>query len=294
MVEIILAVLNVADKLAPAIGWLIDKFIELDKKTDGWSTKIGVLLIALRALGATSLITGIYSLATALGVMAAPILAVAAAAAGGYWVGSKIYEWMDDKRQSIMGGGAKPKSGGGGNSPAKSQSSSTADPVKFFMGLGWTKEQAAGIVANLKAESDLDPYAQGDGGKAYGIAQWHPDRQANFEKWAGHNIQNSTLEEQMRFVNYELTQGSEQKAGRMLRAANNARQAGRIVSEYYERPAARMAESSKRAEMAASISQNTTINVNGSSDPSATARAVASEQVRVNSDLTRNFDLALR
>src|SRR5260363_90445 len=47
---------------------------------------------------------------------------------------------------------------------------------------GWTHKQAAGIVANLKIESGLNPKAVGDGGKAYGIAQWHPPRQAEFRR----------------------------------------------------------------------------------------------------------------
>ena len=67
--------------------------------------------------------------------------------------------------------------------------------LDFFMspkGGGYTLEQAAGIVGNLQAESgaNLDHTADtGDGGNAYGIAQWNrvasPDRVANFEKEMG-------------------------------------------------------------------------------------------------------------
>lgn len=163
------------------------------------------------------------------------------------------------------------------------------DPMSFFQSMGWSKEQAAGIVANLQAESNMNPRAVGDNGKAVGIAQWHPDRQANFRRWAGKDLKDASVEEQMRFVHYELTQGSEQKAGALLRATQNARQAGEVVSRYYERPLATDAEASRRGTAAAQIAQTTTINVMGAGDPVATANRVADAQSRVNQDMVRNF-----
>ena len=52
---------------------------------------------------------------------------------------------------------------------------SAKDAVKFFISKGWTKEQAAGIVGNLQAESgkDLKTNAVGDGGRAIGAFQLH-------------------------------------------------------------------------------------------------------------------------
>lgn len=185
---------------------------------------------------------------------------------------------------------------GGGSSAASPTTSpkagSAADPMKFFMGMGWSKEQAAGIVANLKHESNMNPNAVGDNGKAYGIAQWHPDRQANFAKWAGKDIRQSTAEEQMRFVNYELTDGAERKAGMLLRAAQSAQFAGAIMSRHYERPASADAEAAKRGAAAVTIAQNTTINVNGG-DAGATGRAVAGEQNHVNQNQIRNLKTAI-
>jgi hypothetical protein len=110
----------------------------------------------------------------------------------------------------------------------------------FFQSQGWSKQQAEGIAANLSAETGgtFNPKAVGDSGSAYGVGQWHADRQSNFAKWAGHSIQNSGLDEQLRFVQYELTQGDEKAAGDKLRNASSAFEAGSIVSKYYERPAA--------------------------------------------------------
>jgi hypothetical protein len=78
----------------------------------------------------------------------------------------------------------------------------------------------------------------GDGGKAYGVAQWHRDRQLDFEKWAGKSIMGSSREEQLAFVNYELTKGKERAAGNMLRKAQSQQDAHRIFTNEYERPAA--------------------------------------------------------
>jgi hypothetical protein len=169
------------------------------------------------------------------------------------------------------------------------QGGSRLDPMAFFQSMGWSKEQAAGIVANLQRESNMNPRAVGDNGKAVGIAQWHPDRQANFRKWAGKDLKDASVEEQMRFVHYELTQGAEQKAGNLLKAAKNAEQAGRIVSLNYERPANAEYEASRRGAAAAQIAQTTTIQVIGAGDPVATANRVADAQSRVNQDMVRNF-----
>ena len=129
----------------------------------------------------------------------------------------------------------------------------TADAMAYFQGKGWTKEQASGIVSNLHAESGLRTNAEGDNGKAYGLAQWHPDRQAAFAKWAGKDIRKSSLEEQLGFVHHELTEGAERRAGQRLRAAGSAAEAGEIVSRLYERPAKADEEAAKRAATATQL-----------------------------------------
>jgi hypothetical protein len=47
--------------------------------------------------------------------------------------------------------------------------------VASLMKMGWSKEQAAGLAANLNIESGLRNIV-GDSGAAYGIGQWHADR----------------------------------------------------------------------------------------------------------------------
>lgn len=183
--------------------------------------------------------------------------------------------------------------GGSAPAPAGQQGGGGNGAYGFFRRMGWSHEQAAGIVANLQAESGMKANAVGDNGKAYGIAQWHPDRQAEFKKWAGKDIRQSSLEEQMGFVHYELTEGNERKAGALLKAAKNAQQAGEIMSRNYERPLAADAEASKRGAAAVQIAQTTNINVTGG-DAAATGRAVAGEQGRVNQQLARNLQTAVQ
>lgn len=125
--------------------------------------------------------------------------------------------------------------------------------VRFFEQQGWTRNQAAGIAANLSAESALNPHAVGDNGKAYGIAQWHPDRQRAFTAWSGKGIQGSSLEDQLKFVQFELTKGSERAAGAALRSAQDAATAGQVVSSQYERPADARGEASRRGALAARL-----------------------------------------
>jgi hypothetical protein len=121
-----------------------------------------------------------------------------------------------------------------GRAAGTSQNADAA--MKFFMSAGWTKEQAAGIVGNLQTESgrNLNTQAVGDGGKAKGIAQWHPDRQADFQRVIGKDVKDSTLEEQLRFVDWEL-KNSEKRAGEQLKRARTAAEAARIVDKQYER-----------------------------------------------------------
>jgi hypothetical protein len=132
----------------------------------------------------------------------------------------------------------------------------TRQAIDYFVAQGWTQAQAAGIVANLQAESNLRPTAVGDNGRAVGIAQWHPDRQADFQAQMNRPVQGSTLEEQLQFVQHELTNGNEQNAGNRLRQATTANEAGAIVSRHYERPADRNGEAQRRAQRAAGILNN--------------------------------------
>lgn len=136
-----------------------------------------------------------------------------------------------------------------------------AAAIKFFEskeGGSWTHAQAVGIVANLIQESNISPTSVGDGGQAYGVAQWHPGRQGNFAKYAKEkglshtNIRSATLTEQLGFVNWELN-NTEKSAGAKLRQAQTPYDAAASVSRYYERPANTEGEMAKRGNKADQI-----------------------------------------
>ena len=132
--------------------------------------------------------------------------------------------------------GYQPGSGGTGAGAGATGNAKKA--VEYFISKGWTPEQAAGIVGNLQAESgaNLNTAALGDGGQAYGIAQWHPDRQAKFAKAFGKNIRQSSFEEQLAFVQWELD-NDESKAASWLKRAKTADEAAWVFDKYYERSA---------------------------------------------------------
>jgi hypothetical protein len=111
------------------------------------------------------------------------------------------------------------------------------DAVNKLMKMGWTREQATGIVANLRAESGMNPGAVGDNGQAIGLAQWHPDRQATIQRQFGKSLRNMSADEQLAAINWELNNG-ESSAGNALRGATNSQEAARIFAEKFERPAA--------------------------------------------------------
>jgi len=118
----------------------------------------------------------------------------------------------------------------------KGETGNAKEAVAFFVSKGWTPPQAAGIVGNLQAESgaNLRTNAVGDGGQAYGIAQWHPDRQAKFAKAFGKDIRQAGFKEQLAFVQWEL-ENSESKAAAKLKGAVTTEQAAWIFDQYYER-----------------------------------------------------------
>jgi hypothetical protein len=128
--------------------------------------------------------------------------------------------------------------------------------LNYFMQQGWSPQQAAGLVANLQAESttNLNTDAVGDGGKAYGIAQWHPPRQQDFAKAMRKPLQGSSLQDQLEFVQWELN-NTEANAGRRLKSAKTAEDAAAIVDQYYERSSG--AHRQKRIALAAALSPAT-------------------------------------
>src|SRR5690625_2056910 len=112
--------------------------------------------------------------------------------------------------------------------------------MEFFLSRGYAPEHASGIVANLIHESGLDhTIGTGDQGKAYGLAQWNivgsPERYSNFEKIFNKSLYESTFEEQLEYIDWELN-NTEKRAMANLLETTNPMDAALVVSEFYERP----------------------------------------------------------
>ena len=262
---------NLAEILKPALVWLYDKFVEMDKATDGWSTKILALLVALKFLGGTEILTGLAGLtlafarlatsaAGAAGAMSGSV-AVAALAAGaglGWAIQKYVPGWADYFGQI----GTK----------LYDYTHKADAAVARWVNRGLTPAQAAGVVSNERSESNFRTNAVGDHGQAYGLFQWHKDRQDAFAQWAGHDIHGSTEKEQEDFAFYEM------KRMGVLNAMENFRDdptgSGALFSRMFERPAAADAEAARRGANAAQIYNNVTIHIDGAQSPEATGRAV--------------------
>lgn len=285
---------------------LITLFNQANNATDGWTGRILAVVsaLSLARIGITAVMSllGLGGVTSAAGAVGTRLLGAAAIGAGGLGLPLAAVGGAAWLGHSLAGG---PNMYGATSGPysTRSKDGLRDEAVKYFMQMGWSREQALGIAANLMSESSLNHLSTGDGGKAYGIAQWHPDRQAAFKAWSGKDIRQSSLQEQLAFVNYELTQGGEQRAGRMLKGAGSARDAAAIVSQNYERPANAMGEAMKRGALADSwagtvltsggsngnvtISPTVTNHIYGQSDPNKTADLVGKENDRMTGNLTR-------
>lgn len=108
---------------------------------------------------------------------------------------------------------------------AGAPSASGMTAFQWFVNQGWSTAQAAGIVGNLQQESGLNPEAVGDGGKAFGLAQWRDERLDALKEFAAANgLDYKTSEAQLQFINYEL-KNSERAAGSALGSATTVDEA---------------------------------------------------------------------
>jgi hypothetical protein len=170
------------------------------------------------------------------------LFAIAGAAAGALASASGIGGRTPSPAGAPGGAGAPAYNG-----PGVAATGSAKETIDFFEKKGFTRAQAIGIAANIEAESKFKTNAEGDDGKAYGIAQWHPDRQAIFQRTYGKPIRESSFQEQLEFINWEFN-NNEKKAAGFIRQAQDAGQAAAYVDQYYERSSG--AHRQKRIEIA--------------------------------------------
>lgn len=132
--------------------------------------------------------------------------------------------------------------GPAGGAPPANEEAAANQAMQYFESQGWTKAQSAGIVANLEAESSLNPDIwQIGGGGGYGLAQWGASRQEAYQQWSGQPITQASFQQELAFVQHELTTDYSD-AGDDLKAVTGnsaaaAEQASNVITSQYEIPA---------------------------------------------------------
>jgi hypothetical protein len=112
--------------------------------------------------------------------------------------------------------------------------------VAFFRAHGWPEAAARGTAAGIMAESGGDPNAfngAGGGRGALGIGQWRGSRIDDFERVMRRPLRGSSMDDQLRFMQWELN-NSERSAGASIYGAGNETAALSAYVNRYMRPAA--------------------------------------------------------
>lgn len=125
--------------------------------------------------------------------------------------------------------------------------------LNFFINKGLSNHVAAGIVGNLIQESGLKTNIKGDGGKAFGIAQWHPDRQKGLKALAdSRGTKIDDFETQLEYVWQELNTTEKGTLSRLLNS-RNVDEATTIFMRHFERPNEKYANLTGRIKYANSL-----------------------------------------
>lgn len=267
---------TIAGELTPAFAEMAEDFVAFYRNNKdlvdsglkeffgGLADNIQLVAVAMALMGGSAALKGLATLRALVGLGGAAAAARTAATAGAAGAGSAAAGATAGASMLAVGAGGVAATLYSSklnenedtellnNKLKKGGTLAAGATVGFFKAKGWTEEQAMGIAANLQQESAFKADAEGDNGAAYGLAQWHKDRQASFAKFSGKDIRQSTGAEQLEFVNHELTKGNERTAGNKLRMAATPYEAASVVSTQYERPKDRDGEAARRGEIAES------------------------------------------
>lgn len=200
-----------------------------------------------------------------------------------------ILNWIGKHLSGLTGGHYDPITGKGVSAVQRFESDATGAGKRIaakLMAMGWSKEQAAGMAGNILQESSGNAGAMNESGH-YGLAQWGKNRQMDFQEWSGHSIFGSTEDEQLAFMNYELTKGKERAAGRKIKGSSTAEGAAISTRAYYERPGLLEANDAKRVGYANDILGGLSSNsMNGAVHNSSRSGSVSIGKIEVHTQAT--------
>jgi hypothetical protein len=287
-------ILGFAERLWPHIEKLFGYLVKLNSATDGWSTVIIGLAVALPGLTSAVISLGAALAGLALG---GPARGIALVAGLGYTLGtlfdkytgvSTVYGgWAESFGEWFNNFRGKALFAVGGNSMKQ------AWVMDQLEKMGWSHNQAAGLVANAQYESGMNPNAENidpvTGNAHRGLFQWSETRWADFIDMAKRQgWDTSDPIAQLKFMNQELRFGSERLAGSALLASQSASRAGYVVSHAYERPGSDV-QDALRSGLAVQLANNTTIHVDGAQEPHRTADVIQQHMARLDSAIIREF-----
>lgn len=119
--------------------------------------------------------------------------------------------------------------------------------------LGLPHAAAVGVAANILKESNFNAQAKGDNGAAFGIGQWHKDRQDAISKHFGKDIHSMTRDEQLQAYIWDMSTANGGHTLQRLQGITSSANAAAMVSRYNERPANQQGEMADRARIATNI-----------------------------------------
>ena len=158
------------------------------------------------------------------------------------------------------------------------------EDIAFFMSKGYSREQSAVMAATAFHESGTNALQWGDGGKAMGLIQWHPDRRANIMRGTGIDVTTADRQAQREALLWEMKNirrngWSDQK----FRAMNDVGALSRYFTGTYVSPADAYGQSIARANTA--ISALSTFSGGASPTPN-NQMSVKIEKIDVNTQAT--------
>lgn len=292
----------------PSMEWLIkaldkgsDVFTAIDQRTNNWlSTILGIAAATGGISAMAAMLTKLTGIPLGAGAFAmlARFTGIAGLAVGLYEaiaptstnVGEDAYIKAHPELYPVA-----PK----GTMPHRAAPNAAQQAMDYFMRSGWTRAQAAGIVANAMRESGMNPEAFNNAaGPHKGLFQWSKARRDAILAGTGTDVFNASFEEQLSAAQWELTH-SMRGVGTALHGATSPEDAARLISNRFEKPGDLFGEAQRRAlgarglydqgrSVAVHQDNKTDIHVHGVTDPHAAAREVLAGQERVQADALRN------
>ena len=118
---------------------------------------------------------------------------------------------------------------------------------------GWSEEVCAGILGNIIAESNVNPYAGGDGGTSYGLCQWHKGRKYKMLTFNDKNYNTTDnrppIEHQIDYLKYELEKGYSY----ILDSDDTCEEIAYTFCVKFERPSNKHSKGLKRQQLAREV-----------------------------------------